>query len=62
MQVANEMKLQVEGKKRGWTVEVWAVEVGCRSFPASSMAKFLKDIGISGKKKRGSLRKVGKQQ
>ena len=65
VEVANEMKrmkyatLQVEGKKRGWTVEIWAVEVGCRGFPASSMAKFLKDIGISGEKKRGILKKVG---
>ena len=38
VEVANEMKrmkyatLQVEGKKRGWTVEIWAVEVGCRGF------------------------------
>ena len=65
VEVANELKrrkyatLQVEGKKRGWTVEIWAVEVGCRGFPASSMAKFLKDIGISGEKRRGILRKVG---
>ena len=65
VEVANEMKrtkyatLQVEGKKRGWTVQVWAVEVGCRGFPAGSMAKFLKDLGISGEKKKAILRKVG---
>ena len=51
--------LHVEGKKRGRTVEVWAVEVGCRGFPAASMAKFLKDIGLSGGKKKKVLRKVG---
>ena len=67
VEVANEMKrrkyatLQVEGKKRGWEVDVWAVEVGCRGFPAGSMAKFLKDLGISGVKKRGILRKVGEE-
>ena len=65
VEVANEMKrmkyatLQVEGKKRGWTVEVWAVEVGSRGFPAASMAKFLKDLGLSGKKKKGIPRKIG---
>ena len=65
VEVANEMKrrkyatLQVEGKKRGWSVEVWAVEVGCRGFPAGSMAKFLKDLGIAGQKKRSIMRKVG---
>ena len=65
VELANEMKrmkyatLQVEGKKRGWTVEVWAVEVGCRGFPAASMAKFLKDLGLSGEKKKKVLRKVG---
>ena len=65
VELANEMKrmkyatLQVEGKKRGWTVEVWAVEVGCRGFPAASMTKFLKDLGLSGEKKKKVLRKVG---
>ena len=35
VEVSNEIKrskyavLQVEGKKRGWSVQVWAVEVGC---------------------------------
>ena len=64
VEVSNEMKrkkyatLQVEGKKRGWVVEVWAVEVGCRGFPAGSMSRFLKDLGITGRKKRGVLEKI----
>ena len=64
VEVSNEMKrkkyatLQVEGKKRGWAVEVWAVEVGCRGFPAGSMSRFLKDLGITGRKKRGVLEKI----
>ena len=65
VEVSNEMKrskyasLQVEGKKRGWSVQVWAVEVGCRGFPAGSMATFLNDLGFSGASKRRVLRKVG---
>ena len=34
-----------EARENGWGVRVWAVEVGCRAFPASSMASFLKEIG-----------------
>ena len=36
-EIAGEMERKVErivqdGKERGWTVRVWAVEVGCRCF------------------------------
>ena len=34
--------LQEEGKVNGWNVYVWTVEVGCKGFPAASMASFLK--------------------
>ena len=44
--------LQVEGKKRGWSVQVWAVEVGCRGFPAGSLQTFFKDLGLTGGGKR----------
>ena len=63
VEVSNEMKkkkyatFQVEGKKRGWAMEVWAVEVGCRGFPAGSMSRFLKDLRNTGGKKRGVLGK-----
>ena len=30
--------LQEEGKANGWKVKVWAVEVACYGFPASSMS------------------------
>ena len=30
----------MEGKKRDWTVETWAVGVGCRYYPASSITTF----------------------
>ena len=64
VEFSNELKrknyatLQVEGKKRSWAVEVWAVEVGCRGFPAGSMSRFLKDLGITGRKKRVVLDKI----
>ena len=40
--------LRSEGWKKGWGVTAWAVEVGCRGFPASSMASLLRDLGIQG--------------
>ena len=54
VEVSGELKkmryapLQEQGKANGWKVHVWAVEVGCRGFPAASMASFLKDIGMAG--------------
>ena len=56
IEVSSELKktkyaaLQREGKAKGWGVTVWAVEVGCRGFPASSMASLLKDLWIGGGK------------
>ena len=48
-----------EGREKGWTVRVWAVEVGCRGFPAASMASFLKDMGIRGGERSRALRRIG---
>ena len=28
-----------EGRKNGWRIRCWAVEVGCRGFPAVSMSR-----------------------
>ena len=52
--------LQQEAKKNGWSVRIWAVEVGCRGFPAASMATFIKDIGVTGAERKRTLRKVDK--
>ena len=38
---------------------MWAVEVGCKGFPAASMASFLKDIGIAGGERNRQLKKIG---
>ena len=65
VEVAAEMKREKYeaivqgGKEKGWTVRVWTVEVGCRGFPAASMASFLKDIGIGGGERNRVLRRIG---
>ena len=51
--------LQSEGKRNGFAVTVWAVEVGCRGFPASSMAALLKDMGVDGGERKRRLKKIG---
>ena len=65
IEVSGELKrakyagLQEEGRKNGWLVQIWAIEIGCRGFPAASMATFLKDIGINGNERRRKLSKLG---
>ena len=65
IEVSSELKkmkyegLKIEGRSNGWAVTVWAVEVGCRGFPASSLATFLKDIGIGGGERRRRLKRIG---
>ena len=65
VEVSGELKkikyapLQQEGKANGWNVQVWAIEVGCKGFPASSMASFLKDLGFVGREKNRTLKKIG---
>ena len=52
-------ELRREGERKGWKVRLWTVEVGCRGFPAASMAAFLKDIGIGGGERSRSLKRIG---
>merc|ERR1711872_266243 len=65
VEVSGELKrakyasLQEVGKTRGWNVHIWAVEVGCKGFPAASMTSFLKDIGIAGGERNRQLKKIG---
>ena len=51
--------IEVEGRQKGWRVRIWAVEVGCRGFPASSMTSFLKEIGYKGKERKRVLDEIG---
>ena len=48
-----------EGTRKGWRVRVWAVEMGCRGFPARSLTMLLRDIGFTGKERKSMLRKIG---
>ena len=65
VEVSGELKktkyapLQQEGKTNGWNVQVWTIEVGCKGFPASSMASFLKDLGFAGGERNRTLKKIG---
>ena len=65
IEISGELKRQKyeqiaqDGKLNGWRVKIWAVEVGCRGFPATSLAYFLKDIGYKGKGKKETLEKIG---
>ena len=67
IEVSGELKkskyapLQEQGKVNGWNVNIWAVEVGCKGFPAASMASFLKDIGIAGGERNLQLKKIGEE-
>ena len=49
-----------EGRRNGWRVRIWAVEIGCRGFPAVSMSTFLKDIGYRGGTKKKVIEKMSK--
>ena len=50
-----------EGRRNGWRVRIWAVEIGCRGFPAVSMSTFLKYIGyIGGGIKKKVIEKMSK--
>ena len=65
IEVSGEMKkakyesIAIDGRQKGWRVRIWAVEVGCRGFPASSMAGFMKDIGYRGKEGKRILEEIG---
>ena len=38
----------------------WAVEVGCRGFPAISMSTFMKDLGYKGGERKKAIERIGK--
>ena len=65
IEVSSEMKktkyeaIAIDGRQKGWRVRIWAVEVGCRGFPASSMAAFMKEIGYRGKEGKRILEEIG---
>ena len=66
IEVSNEMKkakyapIVEEARQKDWVVQIWAVEVGCRGFPARSVGRTAKRPGIYRKRERKDLlRKIG---
>ena len=53
-------KLAQEAKLNKWRVRIWAIEVGCRGFPATSLLTFLKDIGYQGRQKKNTIENISK--
>ena len=48
-----------EGKRNNWRVSCWAVEVGCRGFPAVSMSTLLREMGLTGGERKKIIEKLG---
>ena len=65
VEIAGELKrskyeiLSSEGMKNGWRVKCWAVEVGCRGFPAVSMSRLFKELGMKGSERKKVTEKLG---
>ena len=65
IEVSGEMKrakyeaIAIDGRQKGWRVRIWAVEVGCRGFPASSLTSFMKEIGYRGKEGKRVIEGIG---
>ena len=65
IEIAGELKrakyevLVSEGRRNGWHVRCWAVEIGCRGFPAVSMSRLLKELGFVGGERRKMMEKLG---
>ena len=52
--------IEEEGKANGWGVQIWAVEIGCRGFPAKSTKRLLKQMGLNARKQKECAEKLGK--
>merc|ERR1711879_459838 len=53
-------KIAQDAMLNKWRVKIWAVEVGCRGFPASSLFTFLKDIGYQGGQKKKAIETISR--
>ena len=66
IEVAGELKRQkyekiaLDGKINGWSIRIWAIEVGCKGFPAVSVSTFFKDIGYQGARRKNIIDSIGK--
>ena len=52
--------LAAEAEDNGWRVKVRPVEVGCRGFVASTMAKLLREVGVRGQAHRQAIKELAK--
>ena len=65
IEVSSEIKkakyapLAEEAKQKGWRVRIWAVEVGCKGFPARSLTVLFRDTGYTGRERKELLRRIG---
>ena len=65
VEISSELKknkyavIEEEGRLKGWKTRVWAVEVGCRGFPASSLSSMLREMGCTGRERKTALKKIG---
>ena len=50
-----------EGKQNGWGVSIWAVDVGCRGFPARSMSSLLNSLGFQGRERKKAMKRLGQK-
>ena len=48
------------GKQNGWRVTCWAVEIGCRGYPALSLSNCLKNLGFLGKERKNVIEKLSR--
>lgn len=48
-----------ECQDKGWTTWLFAVEVGCRGFPANSVWSLLTKVGVRGQKRKAAARRLG---
>ena len=66
IEIAGELKRQkyekiaLDGKINGWSIRIWAIEVGCKGFPAVSVSTFFKDIGYQGARRKNIIDSIGK--
>ena len=45
---------------KGWKTSIYAVEMGCRGFPAFSMSRMLKEMGYTGRLRKDILKKLSR--
>ena len=53
-------KIAQEAKVNRWHVKIWAVEVGCKGFPAASLCNLLKEFGFKGGQRKKTSEAIGR--